>query len=149
MQKTTMLKKEQAESNRKWYVIDATDIVLGKLSVKVADTLRGKNKAIFTPNVDCGDFVIVINASKVKLTGNKLDGESWFTHSHYMGGLRERTGREMVNKYSVELITNAVKRMLPKNKLSRAIITKLNVYENGVHNHESQKPIELVIEGKR
>ncbi len=145
MQKTTMIKKEVIEKDRKWFVVDATDLVLGKLAVNVANILRGKNKPIWTPNVDCGDNVIVINASKVKLTGDKLDNEFWYSHSHYMGGLRKRSGREMVDNYSIELITNAVRRMLPKNKLSRKIITKLHVYESSDHIHVAQNPVEIKV----
>ncbi len=143
MQKTTMAKKEIMEKNRKWLIIDATDLILGKLSVKIADILRGKNKPIWTPNVDCGDHVIVINANKMILTGNKMENEFWYSHSHYMGGLRKRSGEEMLNKYSQELLTNSVRRMLPKNKLSRRIITKLHVYDGPIHNHEAQKPEEI------
>lgn len=145
MQKTTMITKEAAEASRKWIVIDATNVVLGKLAVLVADTLRGKNKAIWTPHIDCGDHVIVINAKKLVLTGNKADGEFWYTHSHYMSGLRKRSGKEMIEKYSEELVTVAVRRMLPKNRLSRQIITKLHVYPNNVHAHEAQKPVELKV----
>lgn len=149
MQKSTMMKKEAADLQRKWYVIDATDLILGKLSVKVADILRGKNKPIYTPNVDCGDHVIIINSNKVTFTGNKLDGENTYTHSHYMSGLRTRTKREMVDKYSIELIEKSVKRMLPKNRLSRQIITKLHIYDKSTHNNEAQKPIELKLGDKR
>lgn len=149
MQKSTMMKKEAADLQRKWYVIDATDLILGKLSVKVADILRGKNKPIYTPNVDCGDHVIIINSNKVTFTGNKLDGENTYTHSHYMSGLRTRTKREMVDKYSIELIEKSVKRMLPKNRLSRQIITKLHIYDKSTHNNESQKPIELKLGDKK
>ncbi|MGL4948428.1 MAG: 50S ribosomal protein L13 [Mycoplasma sp.] len=145
MQKTTMVTKEAASASRKWFIIDATDLVLGKLSVKVADTLRGKNKPIWTPHIDCGDHVIIINASKVILTGNKAKNEFWHTHSHYMGGLRRRSGKEMIEKYSEELITNAVRRMLPKNKLSRQMITKLHIYSNANHKHEAQMPVELKV----
>ncbi len=143
MQKSTMITKEAAEASRKWYIIDATDLVLGKLSVKLADTLRGKNKAIFTPHIDCGDHVVVINASKIVLTGNKEENEFWYSHSHYMGGLRKRSGKEMLEKYSEELVTNAVRRMLPKNRLSRQIITKLHVYAGPEHKHQAQQPVEL------
>lgn len=143
MQKSTMMKKEFADQNRKWYVVDATDLVLGRLSVKVADVLRGKNKPCWTPNVDCGDHIIILNSDKVLLTGNKMTREFWYSHSHYMGGLRTRSGEVMVNKYSIELITNSVRRMLPKNKLSRQIITKLHVYDKNTHSHEAQQPIEM------
>ncbi len=140
MQKSSMLKKEVAQQNRKWYIIDAADQVLGKVCVKVANILRGKNKAVYTPNVDCGDYIIVINASKVVLTGNKKETEVWYNHSHYMGGLRSRTGAEMISKYSVELIERSVKGMLPKNKLARKMITKLFVYKDDKHKHEAQQP---------
>lgn len=143
MQKTTIITKEAAAASKKWFIIDATDLILGKLAVKIADTLRGKNKAIWTPNVDCGDHVIVINAKNVLLSGNKEENEFWYNHSHYMSGLRKRSGKEMIDKYSEELITNAVRRMLPKNKLSRQIITKLHVYKNSTHKHEAQQPQEM------
>lgn len=143
MQKSTMLKKEVAHQGRKWYVIDATGLILGKLAVKVANLLRGKTKATFTPNVDCGDYVIITNASKVTLSGNKRETEFWYNHSHYMGGLRTRSGDEMIKKYPVELIEHSVKGMLPKNKLSRRIITKLFVYKDENHKHQAQNPIEI------
>lgn len=140
MQKSTMIKKEAAQQSRRWYVVDATDLVLGRLSVKLADILRGKNKPSWTPNVDCGDFVIVINAKKVILTGNKAENETWYNSSHYIGGLRARKGKEMISKYSVELINRSVKGMLPQNRLSRQILKKLFVYENDKHPHEAQTP---------
>lgn len=149
MQKTTMLKKEQAKSARKWFEIDATGVVLGKLSVEVANILRGKNKPNFTPNVDCGDYVIVRNASKIVLTGNKAQKEKWYTHSQYIGGLRTRTGKQMIEEYSVELITTAVKGMLPKNRLAKQILSKLTVYPNMGVAHEAQKPIKLDLKGKK
>lgn len=145
MQKTTMIKKEFADANRKWFIVDAEDMILGKLSVDVANILRGKNKAIWTPHVDCGDHVIVINSKKIKLSSNKAEKENWYTHSHYMSGLRTRSGKEMIDKYSVELITKSIKRMLPKNKLSRKIITKLHVYEGSNHGHEAQKPVAIKV----
>lgn len=140
MQKTTMLKTEAAHASRKWYLIDATDLVLGRLSVKIANILRGKNKPSWTPNVDCGDYVIVINANKVQLTGNKAETEIWYNHSHYIGGLRSRKGSEMIEKYSKELVERSVKGMLPKNKLSRRMITKLFVYKDENHKHQAQNP---------
>lgn len=143
MQKSTMLKKEAADIQRKWYVVDATDLILGRMSVELANILRGKNKPEFTPNVDCGDYVIVLNANKVKLSGNKAQTEKWYNHSHYMGGIRGRTGEEMITKYSKELVERSVKGMLPKNKLSRKIITKMFVYEGNVHQHDAQKPTVL------
>lgn len=149
MQKTTMLKKEKAMSDRKWYEIDATGLVLGKLAVEVANILRGKNKPSFTPSVDCGDYVIVRNASKVILTGNKAEKEKWYTHSQYIGGLRTRTGKEMIEHYSVELVTTAVKGMLPKNRLAKDMLKKLIVYSDQGKAHEAQKPIKFEIRGKK
>lgn len=149
MQKSTMLKKEAAASNRKWYVVDATDMVLGRLCVQVADILRGKNKPDFTPNVDGGDYVIIINANKVKLTGNKPHTERWYNHSHYMGGLRVRTGKEMIEKYPVDLIERSVRGMLPKNRLSRRIITKMFVYKDDNHPHQAQNPQPLTLHNSR
>lgn len=143
MQKSSMLKKEAAIANRKWYIIDATDLVLGRLSVAVANILRGKNKACFTPNVDCGDFVIIVNANKVVLTGNKENTEIWYNSSHYIGGLRSRSGKEMITKYSEELIRRSIKGMLPQNRLSRQILRKLFVYSGSNHKHEAQKPTML------
>lgn len=145
MQKSTMLKKEAAQSARKWYVIDATDMVLGRLSVKVADILRGKNKPTWTPNVDCGDFVIVVNAKKIVLSGNKAETETWYNSSHYIGGLRARKGKEMLEKYPIELIRRSVKGMLPVNRLSRQIIKKLYIYEGDQHPHTAQTPQKLEI----
>lgn len=145
MQKSTMLKKEAAQSARKWYVIDATDMVLGRLSVKVADILRGKNKPTWTPNVDCGDFVIVVNAKKIVLSGNKAETETWYNSSHYIGGLRARKGKEMLEKYPIELIRRSVKGMLPVNRLSRQIIKKLYIYEGDQHPHTAQAPQKLEI----
>ena len=144
-----MLKKEHAKSARKWFEIDATGVVLGKLSVEVANILRGKNKPNFTTNVDCGDYVIVRNASKVVLTGNKAQKEKWYTHSQYIGGLRTRTGKQMIEEYSVELITTAVKGMLPKNRLAKQILSKLTVYPDMGIAHEAQKPIKLDLKGKK
>ena len=129
MQKSTMMKKETALSKRKWFIIDATGAVVGKLAVQVANLLRGKNKPSFTPNIDCGDNVIVYNTDKMVLTGNKLESEFWYSHSQYIGGLRTRDGKTMLAKYSDELLELAVKGMLPKNRLSRRIITKLHVYK--------------------
>lgn len=149
MQKTTMLKKEQT-MKKQWFIIDASNAVLGKLSVQVANILRGKNKADFTPNVDCGDHVIVYNCNKIVLTGNKMKTEKWYTHSQYIGGLRERDGKTMITKYSEELITTSIKGMLPKNRLSRKMILKLHAYKGEViKNHDAHKPIEIKAEGIR
>ncbi len=133
-----MQKKETVE--RKWYVIDATDIPLGRLASKTAHILRGKHKTTYTPNIDCGDYVIIINAEKAKLTGNKLDKKIYYNHSQYPGGLRERTARVMQEKYPVEMVERAVKGMLPKGRLGRAMYKKLFVYKGSEHKHSAQKP---------
>ena len=136
--KSYMQKKETVE--RKWYVIDATDVTLGRLASKVAHMLRGKHKATYTPHIDCGDYIIITNASKVNLTGNKLDKKIYYNHSGYTGGLRERTARVMKEKYPVEMVERAVKGMLPHNRLGRAMAKKLFVYEGKTHPHMAQKP---------
>ena len=141
MKNTFMQRKEDVV--RSWYVIDATDLPLGRLATKVADVLRGKHKPTYTPNVDCGDYVIVINASKVVLTGNKLDDKMYYNHSGYPGGLRERTAKVMKEKYPVEMVERAVKGMLPKNRLGRDMFRNLYVYEGSEHKHEAQKPEKL------
>ncbi|QDI63970.1 50S ribosomal protein L13 [Ureaplasma urealyticum] len=148
MQKSSMLKKEVAIARRQWYLVDATDLVLGRLSVKVADILRGKNKVDYTPNVDAGDYVIIVNSDKVVLTGQKALRENWYNHSHYIGGLRTRSGEEMISKYSDELIRRSVKGMLPKNKLSKQILNKLFIYKNDKHPHEAQQPTILELKLK-
>lgn len=142
MQKTTFIKNEDALKNKKWYIIDASDKILGRLAVEVANILRGKNKPDFTPNVDCGDYVVIINSDKILLSSNKDEREKWYTHSGYIGGLRERTGKVMISKYSDELVREAIKGMLPKNRLSRTLIKKLHVYKNENHKQEAQKPVE-------
>ena len=136
--KTFMLKKEEVA--RKWYLIDAEGKTLGKVAAKAAVILRGKHKVTFTPSVDCGDYVVIINASKVNLTGDKLDKKMYYNHSGYPGGLRERTARTMVEKYPVEMIERAVKGMLPKGRLGRQMFKKLFVYEGSEHNQVAQKP---------
>jgi len=133
-----MQKKETV--NRTWYVIDATDISLGRLAAKVAHVLRGKHKATYTPHIDCGDYVIIINAEKVKLTGNKLNDKMYYDHSRYVGGLRERTAKEMVEKYPTEMVERAVKGMLPKGRLGRQMYKKLFVYQGSEHPHQAQQP---------
>ncbi len=133
-----MQKKETVE--RKWYVIDATDLTLGRLASRVATILRGKHKATYTPHIDCGDYVIITNASKVNLTGNKLDKKMYYNHSRYVGGLRTRTAREMIERYPVEMVERAIKGMLPHNRLGRSMYKKLFVYEGETHPHMAQKP---------
>ena len=141
MKNTYMQKKE--EVSRNWYVIDATDMTLGRLAAKVATILRGKHKPTYTPHIDCGDYVIVVNASKVNLTGNKLDKKIYYNHSGYPGGLRERTARTMIENYPEEMIERAVKGMLPKGRLGRQMYKKLYVYAGSEHPHQAQQPVEL------
>ena len=143
MKNTYMQKKETVK--RDWYVIDAEGVNLGRLATRVADVLRGKHKPTFTPHVDCGDFVIVVNASKVNLTGNKLNDKIYYNHSGYTGGLRERTAKEMRENYSVEMIERAVKGMIPHNRLGRQVAKKLFVYEGAEHPHMAQKPVEMKV----
>ena len=126
--------------DRKWYVVDATGCTLGRLSSEVAKVLRGKNKAIFTPHIDTGDYVIVINADKIKVTGKKLDQKIYYHQSDYVGGMKETTLREMLNKKPERVIELAVKGMLPKGPLGRQMMTKLHVYAGAEHGHEAQKP---------
>ena len=132
-----------ATIERKWYVVDATGYTLGRLSSEVAKVLRGKNKPIFTPHIDCGDYVIVVNADKVKVTGKKLDQKVYYNHSDYVGGMRETTLREMMAKKPEKVVELAVKGMLPKGPLGRSMIKKLFVYAGAEHPHAAQKPEEL------
>lgn len=129
-----------ATLDRKWYVVDATDMTLGRLASEVAKVLRGKNKPIFTPHIDCGDNVIVINAEKIKVTGKKMDQKVYYHHSDYVGGLKEATLREKLEKKPEQVIELAVKGMLPKGPLGRQMFTKLHVYAGPEHKHEAQKP---------
>ena len=129
-----------ATIDRKWYVVDATDMTLGRLASEVAKVLRGKNKPIFTPHIDCGDNVIVINAEKIKVTGKKMDQKIYYNHSDYVGGMRETTLREMMAKKPEKVIELAVKGMLPKGPLGRSMFTKLHVYAGPEHEQAAQKP---------
>ncbi len=126
--------------DRKWYVVDATGYTLGRLASEVAKVLRGKNKPTYTPSMDTGDYVIVVNAEKVKVTGKKLDQKVYYRHSEYVGSLKETTLREMINKHPERVIESAVKGMLPKGPLGREMYTKLHVYAGPDHKHEAQKP---------
>ena len=139
--KTYMANAQNVE--RKWYVVDATDMTLGRLASRVAAVLRGKNKPTFTPNVDTGDHVIVINTDKVVLTGKKLDKKFYTYHSGYIGGLKQISYRTMMAEKSDVAVYEAIKGMLPKNSLGRAMIKKLRVYKGAEHNHAAQKPEEL------
>ena len=129
-----------ATIERKWYVVDATDMTLGRLASEVAKVLRGKNKPIFTPHIDTGDYVIVVNADKVKVTGKKLDQKIYYHHSDYVGGMKEATLREMMAKKPEKVVELAVKGMLPKGPLGRQMYTKLHVYAGPEHQHAAQKP---------
>jgi large subunit ribosomal protein L13 len=136
--KTFLPQKEAI--NRKWWLVDADGIVLGRLAAKVANILRGKDKPHFTPFYDTGDFVIVINANKVKLTGKKDTQKVYYRHSGYMGGLKEIPYQRMKTTHPERIITHAVRGMLPKNKLNRKILKKLKVYAGSEHKHQAQKP---------
>ena len=142
--KTFMEKKETV--NRNWYVIDAENLPLGRVATKAANLLRGKHKVTFTPHIDCGDYVIIVNADKVKLTGKKLDQKMYYNHSGFPGGLRERNAKTMVEKYPVEMVERAVKGMLPHNRLGRATAKKLFVYAGADHKHQAQKPVSITID---
>lgn len=133
-----MQKKETVE--RKWYVIDAEGKSLGRVASLAATYLRGKNKPTYTPHIDCGDNIIIINASKVNLTGNKLNDKMYYNHSMYTGGLRERNAKTMREEYPEEMMERAVKGMLPHNRLGRQMYKKLFVYAGNEHKHEAQKP---------
>lgn len=138
MKNSYMQKKEEVVRN--WYVVDAEGISLGRVAAKVANVLQGKHKPTYTPHVDCGDYVIVVNAEKVNLTGNKLNDKIYYNHSGYTGGLRERTAREMIENYPVEMVERAVKGMLPKTRLGRQMYKKLFVYAGSEHPHAAQQP---------
>jgi large subunit ribosomal protein L13 len=137
------------EVERRWYLVDADGKTLGRLATRIADTLRGKDKAQYTPHVDTGDFVVVINAEKIAVTGKKLDDKRYYRHSGYPGGLRSRTLREELERRPTEVIRKAVKGMLPRNRLGRAQLTKLKVYAGPEHPHEAQAPKPLPLEAKQ
>lgn len=139
--KTYMAKP--AEVERRWYVVDATDMVLGRLASQVAMVLRGKNKPTFTPNVDTGDYVIIINADKVRLTGKKLEKKYYRYHTGYIGGLKEVQYKKLMAEKPEFVVYKAVKGMLPKNAIGRTMIKKLHVYAGNEHNHQAQQPVEL------
>ena len=134
-----------SDIERKWYVVDATDKTLGRLASEVANVLRGKKKPIFTPFLDCGDYVIIVNAEKVKVTGRKLDQKIYFRHSKYIGGSTYTTLREMMQKKPATVVEHAVRGMLPKGKLGDQMYTKLHVYVGPEHQHAAQKPEALEI----
>ena len=136
--KTYSLKKEEVKRN--WFVVDATDRVLGRVATKIADKIRGKDKPTFTPHTDGGDYVIVINAEKIKVTGSKFDNKIYYRHSLYPGGLKSQTFKELNKKNPERIIEEAVKGMLPKNRLGAAILKNLYIYSGSDHKHEAQKP---------
>ena len=140
---TKSAKKNELE--RKWYVVDASDLVLGRLAAEVAHRLRGKHNPMFTPNVDTGDFVIVVNADKVRLTGRKWSQKMYYRHSGYIGGLKETTAEKLREKRPEDLIRFAVKGMLPKNSLGYSMLKKLKVYPGAQHPHEAQQPETLTL----
>jgi large subunit ribosomal protein L13 len=131
---------KKGEIAREWYVVDAEGQVLGRLATQIADRLRGKGKPGYTPHVDTGDFVVVVNADKIQVTGNKLDAKMYYRHSGYPGGLKQRTLREQLERRPTEVLRKAVKGMLPKNRLANQQITKLKIYAGPDHPHEAQAP---------
>ena len=136
---------KEARAQREWYVVDAEGKILGRMASEIARVLRGKNKVIFTPNADTGDFVIVINAKGVRLSGHKLDDKIYYRHTNYPGGIRSRTAGNLLENKPEDLIRLAVKGMLPKNRLGRKLAAKLKVYAGAEHPHEAQKPKPLAI----
>jgi len=138
--KTVQQTREQALADRRWFVLDADGVVLGRLATRAADLLRGKRKPSFTPHVDCGDFVIVVNAAKVKLTGKKESEKIYFHHSGFPGGIRRTRAGTLRTGHPERLVKNAVVGMLPKNRLSRALATKLKIYAGPEHPHQAQRP---------
>ena len=139
------LSAKKGEIERKWYVVDANDLVLGRLASRIAIYLRGKHKAMFTPHVDTGDFIVVVNAGKVRLTGKKLDQKTYYRHSNYPGGLRAETARSLISRRPEQVLVRAVTGMLPKNRLGRQMIKKLKVYSGPEHPHAAQQPQALSI----
>ena len=144
MRQTTMLKPKEVE--RTWYVVDGAGKTLGRLSTVVASALRGKHKPTYTPNVDCGDFVIVVNADKIVVTGNKLDTKNYYHHSQFPGGMRIRSMRTMKDKYTVEWVEKSIQGMLPHTKLGDVQRKHLFVYKGSEHPHAAQKPVELKVD---
>ena len=145
MRQTTMLKPSVVV--RPWYVVDGTGCTLGRLATEVATVLRGKNKPTYTPNVDCGDYVIIINADKIQITGDQVNKKNYYSHSMYPGGLRTRSTGVMRTQYTVEWVEKAIHGMLPHNKLGDVMRTHLFVYTGSEHPHAAQKPVELKIKG--
>jgi large subunit ribosomal protein L13 len=136
----------KTEVPRQWYVVDAQGKVLGRLATRVAMILRGKTKATFTPHTDAGDFVVVVNAAQVRLTGRKLDQKCYYRHSGYTGGLKTTTARQLLQRKPEEVLRHAVRGMLPKNSLGRTLLKKLKIYAGGEHPHQAQQPVSLTWE---
>ncbi len=134
---------------QKWYIVDATDLILGRMSTEIAKVLTGKNKVSYTPHLDNGDYVIIINADKVKLTGNKLNNKMYYEHSGYPGGLRERNAKTMIQDYPEEMVYRSIWGMIPHNRLGRKQIKKLFVYRNEEHEHQAQQPEVLELKGNK
>ncbi|NBK98659.1 MAG: 50S ribosomal protein L13 [Erysipelotrichia bacterium] len=145
MRQTTFTKP--ADVTRTWYVVDGAGMTMGRLATEVAAVLRGKHKPSFTPNVDCGDFVIVINADQIVMTGNKMEDKKYYSHSMYPGGLRTRTAKVMKDKYTVEWVEKAIHGMLPHTRLGDVQRKHLFVYKGSEHPHAAQKPVEMKIKG--
>lgn len=137
------IEPKKAQLDRKWVLVDASDKILGRVASKVAHMLRGKGKPIYTPHVDTGDFVVVVNAEKIKLTGKKLKDKMYYRHSGYPGGLKAINAKDLLEKRPEEVISKAVKGMLPKNRMGRKLIKKLKVYAGNTHPHEAQQPTKL------
>ena len=140
MNKTTFLTTKEAQDDRKWHIVDVAGKPLGRVSSEIAVLVRGKHKPTYTPHNDCGDFVVVVNAEKVKLTGNKLEDKHYYRHSGYIGSLKKQTASEVLTKTPERLVEKAVRRMLPKTKLGDQMIKKLKVYAGEVHPHSAQQP---------
>lgn len=147
MKSTSMLTREEALSARRWFLIDARDQSFGRVASEAAKLLRGKGKPAFTPHVDCGDFVIIVNAAEIRLTGRKADGKLYYRHSGYPGGIRSKTAGERREKEPGELMRDAVEGMLPKNRLGRRLATKLKVYGGAEHPHAAQQPVQVTLAG--
>lgn len=145
MNKSYMANAQTIE--RKWFVVDATDLVLGRLSTEVATLLKGKHKPTYTPHVDCGDYVIIVNADKVALTGNKLDDKLYYRHSGYPGGLKSRTAKRMLELQPQKVLEKSIRGMLPKNRLGEDMYRKLYVYAGSEHPHQAQKPEVYTLRG--
>ena len=145
MSKSYMANAQTIE--RKWFVVDATDLVLGRLSTEVATLLKGKHKPTYTPHVDCGDYVIIVNADKVALTGNKLDDKLYYRHSGYPGGLKSRTAKRMLELQPQKVLEKSIRGMLPKNRLGEDMYRKLYVYASSEHPHQAQKPEVYTLRG--